>query len=72
MTAPSVTHGMNLRTFDRIWREIGGTVEIAYRTGEAVYAHPKLDRRVRINSRRKDTPRILTACAQLVLKEVAA
>ncbi len=52
--------GMNLRDALRKWEEVGGSVERRRGTGEFVCSHPGLDRRVVLNSRRKDAPRQLT------------
>ncbi|MRD49361.1 hypothetical protein GHT07_18960 [Caenimonas koreensis DSM 17982] len=56
-----VHHGMNRADFDHIWIELVGEILHARRTGEVVYRHSLLDYSVRVNGRRKDTTRRLTA-----------
>jgi hypothetical protein len=45
---------MNLREAVAEFRRLGGTVEKVHGTGEIVFKHPLLPRRVRVNERRKD------------------
>lgn len=53
-------YGMNLREFDREFRALQGVIVLKRGTGERVYLHHLMQRRPRINGRRKDTPRDLT------------
>lgn len=47
------------RRFDRVWQQIGGTVEHVRRTGEARYRHPSRKRPIKVSARRDDTQRVL-------------
>lgn len=47
----------NLEKSVRYARELGIDVTTKNRTGELVFSHPSVDRTVRANARRKDTPR---------------
>ena len=53
-------YGMNLREFEREFRALDGSVTPKRGTGERVYTHPLMQRRPRVNARRKDAPRDLT------------
>ena len=56
----------NLRDAIRIWCRCGGSVEAPRRTGEVLFRHPDIGR-VRVNGRRKDTPRrLLTMLRRLI------
>lgn len=60
-------HGTpNLRDAATLWRRAGGTVAPVVRTGEWFWRHPFLDRPVRTNGRRKDTPRHLLAAMRVL------
>ena len=50
---------MNLRDAIRYVRQRGGTVTAPRRTGEVLFRHPGLKRRVRHHARRKDASRAL-------------
>jgi hypothetical protein len=54
-------NGINRRELDRIFQELGGTIERVRRTGEALYRHREVPRPVRVNDRRKDASRALVA-----------
>jgi hypothetical protein len=58
--------GMNLRDAIRSWKRCGGTVEPRHRTGELVCLHPAMARKILVNGRRKDAPRILTTSLKKV------
>ena len=61
MPTPTIPHrGMNLREAIKAAQELGCTVKVAHRTGELVFSHPRVPKRVRTNLRRKDTPYTLT------------
>lgn len=55
-----ITHGMNLRAALRTWIDLQGTIDIYPGIGELKLTHPALDRPLRINGRRKDSPRAVT------------
>lgn len=63
--------GMNLSAATREWLAAGGTVEPVRRTGEVVYCHASLSRRIRVNGRRKDAPRLLTTALRQLEKRGA-
>jgi hypothetical protein len=48
----------NLRDAKKWWIALGGTVTYPRRTGEALFHHPLVGR-VRVDNRRKDSPREL-------------
>jgi hypothetical protein len=52
---------MNLRDALRAARDLGCCIRQINRTGEIIVSHPSVDRRIVVNSRRKDAPRELTA-----------
>jgi hypothetical protein len=59
------THGgfdgiPNLRDAKRLWILAGGTLSHPRRTGEILFRHPMVGS-VRVNNRRKDSPRELVA-----------
>lgn len=51
----------NLREAISWARQLGCAVERVHRTGEIVFRHPLLPARMRVNARRKDSPRELVA-----------
>jgi hypothetical protein len=57
---------MNMRETIRLARQLGWTVEPCWRNGEIVFSHPLCLRPVRVNGRRKDTPRtVMTSIRQV-------
>jgi hypothetical protein len=52
--------GMNLRAALQLARERGCMVQRLAGTGEVTITHPTVPFRLRLNARRKDSPRILT------------
>ena len=56
-----MTHGKNLAALVRRAPEIGIAVNPVRRTGELRFSHPAMHNTVRVNGRRKDSPRALTA-----------
>lgn len=54
-------HGTNLLDLVRLAPELGVEVTNVRRTGELRFRHPALTTSVRVNGRRKDAPRALTA-----------
>lgn len=55
-----MTHGKNLAALVRRAPEIGIAVNPVRRTGELRFSHPAMNNTVRVNGRRKDSPRALT------------
>jgi len=49
----------DLRHARKMWIENGGSVEDVHRTGEERYTHPSEQKPIKVNKRRKDTPRKL-------------
>jgi len=56
-----VFHGMNLRDARRAAQQLGCLITHPRRTGEEIYRHSSAASSIRVNSRRKDAPRKLTA-----------
>lgn len=50
-----------------MWIEHGGTVEDVRRTGEERYIHPKEPKPIKVNKRRKDTPRKLVSALRRIM-----
>lgn len=67
--AEAVRPGMNLSDATRLWRAAGGSVEPVRRTGELCFRHPAAGRRLRVNGRRKDAPRLLTSLLRQVMQK---
>lgn len=65
---PVVAVGINQRDALRLAKALGADVAIARRTGEVVVSHPRVTLKVRINSRRKDTPRALVVWLRRLLE----
>jgi len=59
--ANTLVSGMNLRDAIREARRLGCSVERISGTGEIRVFHPEFPKPIRLNSRRKDSPRDLTA-----------
>lgn len=57
----------NLRNTRKEWRDKGGSIEDMRRTGEERYSHPNLKHTIKVNKRRKDSPRKLL----LALREIS-
>jgi len=53
--------GMNLMKARAEWVARGGFVYSKRCTGEDVYGHPEIPKRIVVNRRRKDAPRALTS-----------
>ena len=64
-----VHNGMNRLNLDRILKQFGGDVITQRRTGEIVYTHPNMTRRVRGNGRRKDASRHQIRFVLAVIKQ---
>ena len=60
MRQVTLVSGMNRRGALGVAKNLGCCIERVRRTGELRVSHPDLPRPIRINSRRKDTGRILT------------
>ena len=53
--------GLNLLDCIRLARRFGCDVQPVKRTGEIRFTHPKIEKSVRVDGRRKDASRALTA-----------
>ncbi|HNY48656.1 MAG TPA: hypothetical protein PKN64_16995 [Casimicrobium sp.] len=61
------------RTLDKVWRSIGGRIEPLSGTGEVIYTHPAMNRRIRVNNRKKQTcATVLSKLNQLLRDGVTA
>jgi len=49
----------DIRSFNRAWKRLGGSICNKNATGELLYGHPNLNHPLTINGRRKDTPKKL-------------
>lgn len=67
-----VACGLNLLTYQQIARALGCCVEPVRRTGELRFRHPALAQTVRVNGRRKDASRALSAWLNRVRNASAA
>jgi hypothetical protein len=63
---PDSRRSSDRRHFDREWLAQGGTIEHVRGTGEKRYRHPTRTKPIRINGRRKDSPRKLGAALRAV------
>jgi len=63
-----IVSGMNLSMAWEVARALGCLVRGKRRTGELVFSHPLVPRRVVINGRRKDSPRALTVFLRVVVR----
>lgn len=61
--------GMNRRDALVVAKELGCHVKRVRRTGELRISHPNLMKPIRINSRRKDTGRILTVALRRLAQQ---
>jgi hypothetical protein len=61
-------NGANLKDVLKRCTELGCTVERIKGTGEKIVSHPDVEKKVRINARRKDAPRSLTSLLKRVEK----
>ncbi len=57
----------NLRRVRKMWIQYGGTVEDVWRTGEERYSHPNEPKPIKVNKRRKDTPRVLLTALRRIM-----
>jgi hypothetical protein len=57
----------DLRHARNMWIEHGGTVVDVRRTGEERYLHPKEPKPIKVNKRRKDTPRKLMSALRRIM-----
>jgi hypothetical protein len=67
-----VFDGMNRRDLDRIFLQLGGSIEFPRRTGEVLYRRPLMTRPARANARRKDASRHLVHFVREILGQVRA
>lgn len=57
---------ISMREARGLWKELGGTVCHVRRTGEERYSHPRVQRPITVNSRRKQaTRKLITALRRL-------
>lgn len=63
---------VSLREAIGIARSLGCSVEPCHRNGEIEFAHPRYFRRVRVNARRKDTPRVVMTMLRVLAGDAAA
>jgi hypothetical protein len=63
------TSGINLLDCERIAKRLGCAVRLVNGTGEIRFAHPKIQKSVRVDGRRKDAPRALTAWLNRVYRK---
>lgn len=67
MSGRDIPTAPNLRDARELWRGFGGDIEDIRRTGEERYVHPSIERPIKVNKRRKDTPRkLVTALRRIV------
>lgn len=52
--------GLNLARYEKLCRDLEGTVELVRRTGELRFRHPASNKTVTVNRRRKDASRALS------------
>lgn len=64
--------GIALREAVKLARKLGGAVTPQHKTGELLFVHPSTSERVRVNGRRKDTPRALVVWLRSIHETVAA
>lgn len=57
----------NLRLVRKMWIENGGYIEDVRRTGEERYTHPREMKPIKVNKRRKDTPRKLLSALRRII-----
>ncbi len=63
---------VSLREAVGIARSLGCSVEPCVRNGEIEFSHPRYFRRVRVNARRKDTPRIVMTMLRVLVGDASA
>lgn len=70
---PAVISTSDRRTLDKVWRSVGGNIELLSGTGEVIYTHPAMNRRIRVNNRKKQTcATVLSKLNQLLRDGVTA
>lgn len=62
--------GANLLDCEKSARQLGCNVEPVNGTGEIRFSHPKIQRTLTVDGRRKDAPRALTAWLNRVFRTV--
>lgn len=72
MSGRDIPTAPNLRNTRKLWRNFGGDVEDVRRTGEERYSHPSIERPIKVNKRRKDTPRKLVAALRRIVDRPGA
>jgi hypothetical protein len=55
-----IVSGVNLLDCEKIAKQLGCDIQPISRTGEIRFTHPKIQKSVRVDGRRKDAPRALT------------
>lgn len=67
MALSDIPGAPNLREVRKLWPKFGGIVADIRRTGEERYSHPRIERPIKVNKRRKDTPRkLMTAFRRII------
>jgi len=56
-----IVSGVNLLDCQKIAKRLGCDIQTVTGTGEIRFSHPKIRKSVRVDGRRKDAPRALTA-----------
>ncbi len=69
MNDQQLPSGGNLRQAPRLAQRLGCSVEPRRGTGELLLRHPSSAKPVRLNGRRKDTPRAVTAFLRFLIRE---
>ena len=70
---PAIISTSDRRSLDKVWRSIGGNIQPLSGTGEVIYTHPAMNRRIRVNNRKKQTcATVLSKLNQLLRDGVTA
>jgi hypothetical protein len=67
-----IASGVNLLDCEKIAKQLGCDVQSVIGTGEIRFSHPKIQKSIRVDGRRKDAPRALTAWLNRVCRCVLA
>lgn len=57
------------RSLDREWRNVGGAIAQQPCTGEVVYSHPAMSRRIRVNGRKKQSCAVVLSKLNQLLRD---
>ena len=63
-----ISRGTSLRDCEKIARQLGCDIRPLPGTGEVLFSHPKIIQPARVNKRRKDASRFLTAWLNRICK----